>query len=75
MTLGNSKFEMDMSNMQLSCSMIFDLEEKSKLVYELYCKKIMFKCFANWANYQYYESSEDTIAEESMYEDFNYSRD
>ena len=30
--------------------MLVDRKQKQRLVYELYCKKLMFKCFANWAN-------------------------
>lgn len=49
-SLGMSRYEYDLSNLQLECSAVLDIKEKTKLVRELYCKKLMFKCFAGWAN-------------------------
>lgn len=48
--MGMSRYEYDMSNLQLECSAVLDIKEKTKLVQELYQKKLMFKCFAGWAN-------------------------
>lgn len=48
--LSMSRYEYDLSNLQLECSAVLDFKEKTKLVRELYCKKLMFKCFAGWAN-------------------------
>lgn len=69
--MGNSKFDLDISSMQLECSAIFDLEEKSKLVNELYLKKLLFKCFAGWVSNTIYEECVET----SQFEEFNYSKD
>jgi hypothetical protein len=59
LTMSKSRYELEISNMQLECSAIFDYEEKSKLVYELYCKKLLFKCFAGWVNITMYESEDE----------------
>ena len=50
LTYFSSKFDQDVSNLQLECSAVIDIEEKNRLVFELYNKKILFKCFAGWAN-------------------------
>lgn len=50
LTLGGSRYEQDLSNLQFECSVVIDMKEKKRLVAELYCKKLMFKCFAQWAN-------------------------
>ncbi len=34
----------------MEVSMVIDEKEKMKLVEELHNKKILFKCFAGWAN-------------------------
>ena len=39
-----------MSVMRVDCSAVMDVKEKMRLVYELYCKKLMFKCFMGWIN-------------------------
>jgi hypothetical protein len=34
----------------MECSLVIDIREKEKLVSELYEKKLLFKCYINWAN-------------------------
>lgn len=58
-SMGMSRFEYDMSNLQLECSAVLDFKEKTKLVQELYFKKLMFKCFAGWANLAMSVSDDD----------------
>ena len=65
---GQSRYEQDISQLQIECSIIVDRKQKKRLVYELYCKKLMYKCFANWANYAMSlgDNEEDGI----IYEDY-----
>ena len=63
-SMGMSRYEYDVSNLQLECSAVLDIKEKTKLVRELYCKKLMFKCFAGWANMAMSFSDEESYIEE-----------
>lgn len=45
--------------MAIECSAVMDFKEKKRLVTELYCKKLLFKCFASWANVALCEEDED----------------
>ena len=36
-----------------------DFKEKKRLISELYCKKLLFKCFASWVNVALCVSEED----------------
>lgn len=49
-----------------------DIKEKKRLVADLYCKKLMFKCFAEWANQALSlsedEDERDEIASVSCYD-------
>jgi hypothetical protein len=40
-----------------------DFKEKKRLVLELYYKKMLFKCFASWANQALCVSDDDDVEE------------
>jgi hypothetical protein len=63
-SMGMSRYEQDLSNLQLECSAVLDIKEKTKLVRELYSKKLMFKCFASWANLVVSFSDEESFKAE-----------
>ena len=44
------------------------MKEKKRLVYDLYCKKLMFKCFAGWANIAMTVSDEELSSEGDDYD-------
>eukprot|EP00347_Sterkiella_histriomuscorum_P007549 403348494 len=51
-TMGNnqSRYEQDLSNLQLECSLVQDYKEKKRLVTELYQKKMLYRIFVSWGN-------------------------
>lgn len=59
MTNFSSKYEQDMSQIQLECSAVLDFKEKKRLVLELYQKKMLYKCFAGWVNIAFYQEEDE----------------
>ena len=47
---------------------MMDLEEKKRLVIDLYQKKLMYKCFAGWANQTFSVSDDEEISFEESSE-------
>jgi hypothetical protein len=39
-----------------------DIKEKTRLVTELYCKKLMYKCFVGWSDVALSVSDDEDIA-------------
>ncbi|CDW82538.1 UNKNOWN [Stylonychia lemnae] len=50
MGINQSRFEQDLSNLQIECTQVQDYNEKKRLVTELYLKKLLYKCFVCWGN-------------------------